>query len=118
MSYQDLVQNVVVLGLLALAVAKVNEAVVGRLYDALFTLFAVPEDWQSRIRSTLFLWAEAMGVTLCVRASIPFMGDVLKAPDSYILAGVIVGAGAGVIWDVVLDKAPIQLSEYDLEDGC
>lgn len=106
MTYLDLVQNAVVLGLLAAMIAKINEATIGRLYDALYALIGVSEVWQGRINSTRFLWALALGILLCVRAQVPFMGDILPSPDSYVVAGLVVGSGAGLIWDLVLDKVP------------
>lgn len=106
MTYLDLVQNAVILGLLAAMIAKINEATIGRVYDALYALIGVSDAWQSRINSTRFLWAVILGVLLCVRSRIPFMGDILPAPDSYVVAGLVVGSGAGLIWDLVLDKVP------------
>lgn len=106
MSYLDLVQNAVVLGLLAATIAKINEATIGRLYDAIYAMTGASDALQARINGTRFLWALVMGVVLCIRAHIPFMGDVLPAPDSYVLAGLVVGSGAGLIWDLVLDKVP------------
>ncbi len=106
MTYLDLVQNAVVLGLLAATVAKLNEATIGRLYDAIYSLIGVSEVWQTRVNGTRFLWALVLGVLLCVRAHIPFMGDILPSPDSYVIAGLVVGSGAGLIWDLVLDKVP------------
>lgn len=108
MTYLDLVQNAVVLGLLAAMIAKINEATIGRVYDALYALIGVSDAWQARINGTRFLWALVLGVLLCVRARIPFMADVLPAPDSYVIAGLVVGSGAGLIWDLVLDKAPSE----------
>lgn len=106
MTYADLIPNVLILGLLALAVAKINEAVVGQLYAAAYALFNVPYAWQERINTTRFLWALALGLVLCTQAHIPFMGEQIPAPLSYILAGLIVGAGAGVVWDLALDPVP------------
>lgn len=106
MSYADLIPNVLVLGLLALVIAKLNEAVVGQLYDAIYAMFAVSDELQARINRTRFIWALALGVTLCVVSRIPFLFEYIAEPYTYVIAGLIVGGGAGVIWDVVLDKVP------------
>ena len=108
MSYADLIPNVLILGLLALAVAKINEAVVGQLYAAAYSLFSVSAEWQERINTTRFLWALGLGVLLCVQAHIPFMGEQIPAPLSHVIAGLIVGSGAGVVWDLVLDPVPVN----------
>lgn len=106
MTFVDLIPNVLVLGLLALVIAKINEAVVGQVYDALYALFAVSDDWQGRINRTRFVWAVALGLVLCIVSRIPFLPEYIAEPYTYVIAGLVVGSGAGVIWDVALDTVP------------
>ena len=80
--------------------------VVGQLYDAVYAVFAVSDALQARINRTRFIWALALGVTLCVVSRIPFLFEYIAEPYTYVIAGLIVGGGAGVIWDVALDKVP------------
>ena len=121
MSYKvllpEVMANVVLIAFMATLVAKLNEAVFGRLYTMLFKMFSVSEEAQERWRLTLFLWAIALGELLCIRAKIGFMTTILPTPDAYVLCGLMVGCGAGLIWDLVLDPVPdgvIPLSDDDL----
>lgn len=104
MSTGDIIGNVVALGLLATTIAKVTEAVFGRLYDAVLALVGASPEVQEHVRSTLFLWSVGLGIVLCVRARMGFMPGLLAEPDTYVIAGLVCGAGAGLIWDLALDR--------------
>ena len=110
MSYKELLPevfaNIVLIAFLATLVAKLNEAVFGRIYEMLFKAFNVSVAAQERWRLTLFLWAIALGEAICLRAKIGFMTTLLPEPDTFILCGLLVGCGAGLAWDLWLDPIP------------
>ena len=102
----EVMANVVLIAFLGALVAKLNEAVFGRIYSMLFAMFNVSPEAQERWRMSLFLWAIALGVALCMYANIGFMTSIVPAPGANVLAGLLVGCGAGFLWDVVLDPVP------------
>jgi hypothetical protein len=123
-SYKELLPeifgNIVLIAFVATLVAKLNEAVFGRIYEALFSAFHVSEDAQGHWRKTLFVWAIVLGEAICLRAKIGFMPTLLPTPDTYILCGLLVGCGAGLVWDLLLDPTPdgpVALSEPYIFDG-
>lgn len=94
--FENVIENAVVLAFLAVALAKIVENTIGRIYDNI--------PWLRPHRWTIVFWSVAFGIALCWRARIGILGE-LAVPDTYILAGVIVGCGASVFWDIVLDSA-------------
>lgn len=103
----DVLGNVVLVAFLGTLVAKLNDAIIGPLYELAYHLLNVSEEKRQVWNQTRFLWAIAMGELLCLRAKIGFLPAILPAPDTYVVCGLLVGAGAGIVWDLVLDKPPM-----------
>ena len=105
-NYLDVIGNVIALGALSVAISKIVEAVIAQGYAAVFALLEVEEERREAWRKTLFLWAVGLGLGICVYSEIPFMPAFIREPLSHWIAGLITGAGAGVIWDIALDPIP------------
>lgn len=95
--FEEILSNVTVLAFLAVALAKIVENTITKVYDNIPAL--AQQKW------TIVFWSVALGILVCLRAQIGILPN-LPPPDNYILAGTLVGCGASVFWDVILDKGP------------
>lgn len=95
--FEEILSNVTVLAFLAVTLSKVIENTIGKLYENIPVL--------KNYRWTIIFWSILAGILLCLRAEIGIL-PALPPPDNYLLAGVMVGCGAGLFWDIVLDPGP------------